>query len=490
MDNVRHSIALYGPNRRLLAANRLAGPGYGLPDMRACLGLTLDEVIARQLADGVLGSSAEAEDLAAAALALDRSRSARYQRTLANGRTLEVSSDPTPDGGFVVTHSDITEQVRAQREASARAVVQEAMLDNIRHGIALFDAGDRIVAVNRIFRQILSLPEELLAPGRHYADFVDAAGGTRRLRPGRAGLGGGGAHQIRGPAPGRCGTIRTRPDGTVLEVVSDPIPDGGWVLTYTDFTGERRIRAELERAKESAEAANHAKSRFLATMSHELRTPLNAVIGFSETLAADPDPARGAEYVRAIHDAGRHLLVLIDDILDVARAETLGFPTEDGEMDLAELAAGAVRVMRASAAAAGVSLSLALPPGMPRARGDGQRLRQVLLNLLANGVKFTPEGGSVVLSAAVEPDSGDLMMKVADTGIGIAPEDIPRAFEPFTQLDNSAARRYGGSGIGLYLARALAQAQGATLELDSAPEAGTTATLRFPASRLISPVAV
>jgi signal transduction histidine kinase len=262
------------------------------------------------------------------------------------------------------------------------------------------------------------------------------------------------------------------------------------VLTYTDFTAERRIRAELERAKEAAEAANSAKSRFLATMSHELRTPLNAVIGFSEAFAADPDPVRGAEYVRSIHEAGRHLLLLIDNILDVARAETLGFQTDEGELDVAELAESAVRVMRGTAAASNVSLSAALSPALPRARGDGVRLRQVLLNLLANAVKFTPAGGSVTLSGGVEQPSGDLVLRVSDTGIGIAPEDIPRAFEPFTQLDSSLSRRYGGSGIGLYLARALAEAQGATLALESAPGTGTTALLRFPASRLLSPVPV
>jgi signal transduction histidine kinase len=388
-----------------------------------------------------------------------------------------------------VTHTDVTEQLRAQREASARAVVQQAMLDNIRHGTALFDSADRIVAVNRIFRQILDLPDELLAPGRHYADFVDALAARGDYGPGEEGQ----AVATRIKSQDRRKTvrnIRTKPDGTVLEVVSDPIPDGGWVLTYTDFTAERRIRAELERAKEAAEAANNAKSRFLAAMSHELRTPLNAVIGFSEAFAADPDPSRGAEYVRSIHEAGRHLLVLIDNILDVARAETLGFQTADAGMDIAELAESAIRVMRASAAASGVSLSAELPPSLPRARGDAARLRQVLLNLLANGVKFTPAGGSVTLSAEVEPTSGDLVLKVRDTGIGMAPEDIPRAFEPFTQLDSSLSRRYGGSGIGLYLARALAEAQGATLALESAPGSGTTALLRFPASRLLAAISV
>lgn len=489
MDNTRHSIALYGPDRRLLAANRLAGPDYGLPPLGECIGMRFEELVARQCADGIFGAGPEAQATAAAAIALDRSQPTRLQRALPNGRVVEVTSDPTPQGGFVITHTDVTEQLRAQREAAARAVVQQAMLDNIRHGIALFDAEDRVVAVNRIFRQILGVPDELLAPGRHYWDFVDALAARGDYGPGEDGR----AAAARIKSQDRRKTIRTirsRPDGTVLEVVSDPIPDGGWVLTYTDFTAERRIRAELERAKEAAEAANNAKSRFLAAMSHELRTPLNAVIGFSEAFKVDPDPVRGAEYVRSIHEAGRQLLGLIDNVLDVARAETMGFQTADAVMDIAELAEDAALVTRAAAEESGVALSVMLPPSLPRARGDGERLRQVLLNLLANGVKFTPAGGSVTLSAELEAPSGDLVLKVCDTGIGIPAEDIPRVFEPFTQLDNALSRRYGGSGIGLYLARALAEAQGATLALESAPGSGTTALLRFPAARLLSTIPV
>ena len=241
------------------------------------------------------------------------------------------------------------------------------MLDNIRHGIALFDAADRIVAVNRIFRQILDLPDELLAPGRHYADFVDALAARGDYGPGEEGRRWRRASRRR-TAARRSRNVRTKPDGTVLEVVSDPIPDGGWVLTYTDFTDERRIRAELERAKDAAEAANNAKSRFLATMSHELRTPLNAVIGFSEALRGRPGPgARRRSTCAPSTRRGATCSSLIDNILDVARAETLGFQTADAGMDIAELAESAVRVMRATAAASGVSLSAELPP-VPAAR--------------------------------------------------------------------------------------------------------------------------
>jgi signal transduction histidine kinase len=280
-----------------------------------------------------------------------------------------------------------------------------------------------------------------------------------------------------------------RTNGTVLETVSDPTPDGGFIMTYTDVTEERRIRAELERAKDAAEAANRTKSRFLATMSHELRTPLNAVIGFSEAILANPDKSRTAEYVGTIHEAGRHLLSLIDDILEVTRAETTGVSVSLGEVDLGGLAAGAVRVIQAQAAEAQVTVQAELPPVLPRLRADELRLRQVLLNLLSNAVKFTPAGGTVTLTAVQEPDGG-LELRVSDTGIGISAEDIPRAFEPFTQLDSSLSRRYPGSGLWLYLSRALAEAQGAQLNLESPGGSGTSAVLRFPKDHVLAPLAV
>ena len=143
-----------------------------------------------------------------------------------------------------------------------------------------------------------------------------------------------------------------------------------------------------------------------------------------------------------------------------------------------------MRVMGASAATAGVALRTVLEPHLPQLRADELRLRQVLLNLLTNAVKFTPEGGSVTLSAARSLQGG-LVLRVTDTGIGMPTEEIPRAFEPFTQLDNALSRRFQGSGLGLYLSRALAAAQGADLTLESAPGAGTTAVLRFPADRLV-----
>ena len=485
LENTRHGICYFGPDRRVIAANALAAEfgGYSPDGLRA--GRSLEELVEEQLAQGV-GGGTDAR-MAQVVLAMDRSQPSRYTRPAAGGRTIEVTSDPTPGGGFVVTTADITPLVRAEEEARSRAAILQAMLDNSRQGIILFDMQGRVVAANGIAATLNGLPAEAVWPGqpiealiRMQADngdldpaaFADALSLVPHDRP--------------WPVPS---THRRMLGGLMVEIATDSVGGVGYIRSYRDISEELRARAELERARDAAEAANRAKSRFLATMSHELRTPLNAVIGFSEAYLIDKDPARRLDYVQSIHEAGRHLLSLIDDILDVTRSETTGFQITEGQVPVLPLAERAVQMMQATAAAAGVNLGASLPQRLPLLRADELRLRQVLLNLIANAVKFTPSGGSVTLGAEVAPE-GDLVLRVSDTGIGIGPDDIPRAFEPFTQLDSSLSRRFPGSGLGLYLSRALAEAQGATLTLDSTPGQGTTALLRFPKSRLLAELAI
>ncbi len=482
LDNIRHGICYYGPDRRVIAANALAARlgGHAAADLRP--GVLLDDLIHEQVTLGAVPP--EAVGIAAEALALDRSKPARHVRPTGDGRVLEVTSDPTPDGGFVVTSTDITRLAEAEAVAQSRAAVLQVMLDNIRHGIVLFGAERRVIAANPRVREMLGLPEDTALVGLHLPEYI------RHLA--RLGVYGTDAEAME-RAEGTIGRfdparpnrhVRTGPQGQTIEVVSDPTPDGGFVLTYTDVTEDRAVRAELEAARGAAEAANLAKSRFLATMTHELRTPLNAVIGFSEALQTAPDPERSREYLGSIHEAGHHLLSLIDDILDVTRAETTGFQVAAGEVELRPLCESVVRVMRAAAASGQVRLGLALANTLPLLRADEVRLRQVLLNLLSNAVKFTPAEGSVTLSAETAAD-GALVIRVQDTGIGVRTEDLPRVFQPFSQVDQSLTRRFPGSGLGLYLSRALAEAQGATLTLESSPGQGATAILRFPPERLV-----
>lgn len=475
-------VCVYGSDQRASLVNAAYGRIMG--DATVQVGDRREDVVDRRLAIGEY-SAEEAAALHRSGLDGGLSRPRHYRRIRPNGTALDIRTAPLPDGGHASVVADITELLRAEEEARRRSAIQQVMLDNTRHGICLFDAESRVVAANALAARMIGLEPEDLAPGRTLAEL-------RRLQLERGEFGTGKkAEREAEERAARAWTlpdryVRVRGNGMVLEVATDATPDGGFVRTYTDVTEDRRIRAELEGARIAAEEGSQAKSRFLATMSHELRTPLNAVIGFSEALLMPGgrlDAALVTEYARAINEAGRHLLSLIDDILDVARNQTIGLDTTEAEVDLLALLEGAVRVMRAGAAIGGVALTAGLPPDLPHCRADERRLRQILLNLLSNAVKFTPAGGSVALS--VEQDAGGITIRVADTGIGMRSEDIPRAFEPFTQLDASLARRFPGSGLGLHLSRGLAEAMGGSLTLTSEPGRGTVALLCLPADRLL-----
>ncbi|HYF85936.1 response regulator [Azospirillum sp.] len=248
-------------------------------------------------------------------------------------------------------------------------------------------------------------------------------------------------------------------------------------------------RDMAETARQAAEAANRAKGEFLAGLSHELRTPLNAVIGFADLMAREAEGPVGTpvyrQYAANVRDSGQHVLELINEILDHARAEAGVLPIEEGRCDLEAAADFAVRMLTPRAERAGVLLSAAVAPAVRHLRGDDRRIRQILLNLIANGVKYTPSGGTVTLSAAV--DDGVPVIRVTDTGLGIPAEDVDRVLEPFARVDSAANRGIEGAGLGLPLTKRLVELHGGTLALRSTLGVGTTVTVRLPAARLLPP---
>ena len=246
--------------------------------------------------------------------------------------------------------------------------------------------------------------------------------------------------------------------------------------------------SELRAAQRLAEAQNEAKSSFLTMISHELRTPLTSVIGFSEILEQETfgplgDP-RYREYAHDIRHSGSLLLDLINDLLDLSKAEAGKLELAEDMVDLRAPVESALRLVRERAQSQGLALSATLPPAPVRLRADERLLRQVLLNLLSNALKFTPAGGGVTVTAALAADGG-VAITVTDTGIGMSADEVPLALETFRQLEPSLTSRYKGSGLGLPLARTLAELHGGSLTLASAPGVGTTAVLRLPASRVV-----
>jgi len=262
----------------------------------------------------------------------------------------------------------------------------------------------------------------------------------------------------------------------------------GYVGTGREITDAVEREDALRAAKEAAEAASHAKSEFLANMSHELRTPLNAIIGFSEMLdrgyLGQLNDRQGG-YVRDIENSGRHLLGIINDVLDLAKVEAGMIELRESDVDLPELLDACRRLVREKAEKGGIGISLQVSSVLPKIRADELALKKVMINLLGNAVKFTPQGGAIEIRAGVEADGGFAIV-VSDTGIGIAPEDIPKALQPFGQIEGTLTRSHEGTGLGLPLSVSIMEHHGGSLELRSTLGAGTTVTVRLPKSRVIA----
>ncbi len=351
------------------------------------------------------------------------------------------------------------------------------LLENVTQGIMMIDRSGRVRVVNQRAIQLLGLPPELARPGIWFSDITawqlanHEFGPPEKMDPEFL-------REVRsGSFSTRFGTYeRARPDGTVLEIRTQRLIGGGAVRTFSDVTQRRQAEVMAEAARDEAEAAGAARAEFLAVMSHEIRTPMNGIIGVAGLLGDLPLDATARHYVRIIIESGEHLLQLINDILDFSRLDAGRLELDIRPFDLPSLLRGAVELMDGAARNKGLSLELDMAADLPRTlAGDAPRLRQILLNLLGNGVKFT-ETGWVRLSATSrrEGETVVLSVAVADTGIGIPAEAMGRLFREFSQVDSSISRRFGGSGLGLAISRRLIREMGGDIEVESVPGLGST----------------
>ncbi|MBP2301993.1 ATP-binding protein [Azospirillum picis] len=378
---------------------------------------------------------------------------------------------------------------RALRESERRS---QALFDSSFQVMGLLSPDGRILALNQSACALAGLPAEALVGLRAWKvhGWVRSDELAAAFRD-----------SIAKAASGRIVRYETdlldEAGMRVMDVSIKPVADDAGavallVVEARDITERVEAAARLAAAKEQAEAANRSKSAFLATMSHELRTPLNAIIGFSEIMLHELFGPLGSpryhDYARHVQSSGRHLLDLINDVLDMSKLEAGRYALDESWLAPVEVIESCRSLSAVPAEAGGVVLAVDCPVDLPRLRADERALRQVLLNLLSNAVKFTPRGGSVTVTAAVEAGGG-LAVTVRDTGIGIPADALARILEPFQQADSSIPRRFGGTGLGLSICRDLMALHDGSLSIDSEPGKGTAVTVRFPAERVADAVA-
>jgi signal transduction histidine kinase len=489
INGLSQGIALYDRDDRLVAYN----PAYiklnELDSETIKPGVTFESVLRARVERGLiqLQPPETVDDFVARRLDPQR-RSAGPVEVQTNDRKWFLIHDQRlGDGGYAVAIADISSAKQHEQELAEKTKLLQSMLENLGEGISVFDRDLRLVLWNDRMIEMVGQPRSMYRVGMPFEDVVRFSAERGEYGPGDV------EAQIQEritmstqPHPHR--NARWRVNGRYVELRRNPMPGGGFVTVYSDLTDRQRVEDALRDAKEAAESANRTKSEILANMSHELRTPLNGIIGFSDIILREAFGAIGQkrylDYARDIHESGTHLLALINDILDVSKAEAGRIELLDGLVEIPDLFNSCVRLVRPRADEAKIDVVVMPVDHLPRLQADGLRLKQVLINLLSNAVKFTSSGGRVTLSGDIN-DNGDAVLRVEDTGVGMAPEDIPKALSPFGQLEQSLARRHAGTGLGLPLSKALVELHGGRLEITSKPGVGTTVSVILPRSRIM-----
>jgi signal transduction histidine kinase/DNA-binding response OmpR family regulator/PAS domain-containing protein len=508
LDNMIDGVMLFDENFRWRFMNRQLVEFQRFSGQVAFPGASGFDILRFQARRGDFGPAADEAEIEA--MVQERARrmrdpkGTRYERRTASGRIIEFNFNPLPDGGTLAIYRDITELKQQQtvaEEARAKAEAAQTLLDDalgsLTSGVAIWGPDERLIQCNDAYKAVnwnipaiidtgttievaaraaMRAQYELIDKPVPEAEVEDLAQQiVKQHRLGKGAL----EFPIGPHAWTRLTAARTK--------------SGGYVTLFSDITELRNRQRDLRKerdsaqaARDEAEAANQAKSTFLATMSHEIRTPMNGVVGTAELLEREPLNERQKRMVGTIRSSAGSLLRIIDDVLDFSKIEAGRMELEEAPFSLRALIDGATETLSVQVEKKGLEITAVVEPGTPDALlADAIRIRQILFNLIGNATKFTDRGTITVRVRALEAqaDRMTLGLSVSDTGIGMEAAQQARLFQPFSQADSSTTRRYGGTGLGLSIVRRLAELMDGTVAVESAPGKGSTFTVTLKLKR-------